>query len=566
MLSLSFASQRLLALGAKRFSQVGTVPRTTWKSTSASLVSLSTAAVSQPWLENDEKVYQYFHNGQWLNSSSTNNMSNDGMHPVIDPSTNELIGNVPEMTQNEFDESVKVAKDAFHNEWKHVPVQQRQRIMLQLQQKIRDRTDDLAYLITLENGKTFADAKGDVFRGLEMVESACSVAPQMLGDSISGIASNMDCTSYREPLGVCAGICPFNFPAMVPLWMFPLCVTTGNTMILKPSEKTPGASMLLAELAKESGLPDGVLQIVHGGKSMVDKICQHPDIQAISFVGGSVAGSYIHQQGCGVHGKRVQANLGAKNHAVILPDDQMDRDATITAIVGAAFGAAGQRCMALSTLVMVGNDTNEIDGWIADIVTKAKELKVGNGMDPTSDLGPLITKQSKERVEDIIERSIGQGAVLNLDGRNVTVNEYPHGNFVGPTVLSNITPDNIAYEEEIFGPVLVCLQVPTLDDAIDIINNNPYGNGCAIFTSHGSVARYFTSNVDVGQVGINVPIPVPLPIGFSFTGSRGSILGDINFYGKSGIQFYTKYKTVTSNWPKDFINVSLGGVTMPTMR
>jgi malonate-semialdehyde dehydrogenase (acetylating)/methylmalonate-semialdehyde dehydrogenase len=367
----------------------------------------------------------------------------------------------------------------------------------------------------------------------------------------------MDCVSFREPLGVVAGICPFNFPAMIPLWMMPLAITCGNTMILKPSEKTPGASMLLAQLANECGLPDGVLQVVHGGKPMVDQICQHPDIQAISFVGSDAAGNYIHQQG-NLHGKRVQANLGAKNHAIVLPDAP-NRAATVQAIVGAAFGAAGQRCMALSTLVLVG-DTQE---WIEDIVHAAKKLRVGNGMDPNVDLGPLITSESKERVETIIGTAIQQGAQLDLDGRGVTVDGYPHGNFMGPTVLSKITPDNIAYTEEIFGPVLVCLEAATLEEAIHIINDNPYGNGCALFTQNGAAARHFTHTVNVGQVGINVPIPVPLPM-FSFTGSRGSISGDLNFYGKSGVQFYTKYKTVTSHWPMGDA-VQLGGMTMPTV-
>ena len=350
---------------------------------------------------------------------------------------------------------------------------------------------------------------------------------------------------------------------VVPLWMFPLAVTAGNTMILKPSEKTPGAALLLAQIATECGLPPGVLQVVHGGKHMVDSICHHPDIQAISFVGSNAAGSYIHQQGSQA-GKRVQANLGAKNHAVILPDASPTRDATTTAIVGAAFGAAGQRCMALSTLVLVGTP-DETQTWIDEICTKAAKLTVGSGMDPTSDLGPLITPESKQRVETILDKAVEQGAVLELDGRNTidtSSSEYAKGNFLGPSVLSNITPTNIAYTEEIFGPVLVCLRAESLDEALEIINDNPYGNGCALFTTSGSAARYFTTNVNVGQVGINVPIPVPLPM-FSFTGSRGSILGDLNFYGKSGAQFYTKLKTVTSNWPTDALS-SLGGVAMPT--
>eukprot|EP00934_Nitzschia_sp_Nitz4_P007399 Nitzschia sp. Nitz4//scaffold45_size130396//94632//96320//NITZ4_003464-RA/size130396-processed-gene-0.225-mRNA-1//-1//CDS//3329552443//7389//frame0 len=503
-------------------------------------------APAQPWVESS--TYKYFQNGKFVSSSG------EAAHAVKNPATNEVVGMVPEMTDKEFNDTVSLAKDAFE-EWKLVPVQQRQRIMLKLQQAIRDNTDDLAYLISLENGKTFADAQGDVFRGLEVVESACYLAPNMLGDSLAGIAGNVDCISYREPLGVTAGVCPFNFPAMIPLWMFPIACTAGNTMILKPSEKTPGATMLLADLATQSGLPEGVLQVVQGGKPMVEKICEHPDIQSISFVGGDAAGKFIHQQGS-MNGKRVQANLGAKNHAVVLPD--ANRDATTTAIVGAAFGAAGQRCMALSTLVLVG-DTKE---WVADICEKAAKLRVGSGLDASSDLGPLITAASKERVSRIVDSAVEQGASLDLDGRGVEVDGFPNGNFVGPTLLSGVTPSNICYTEEIFGPVLICLEVDTLDEAIEMINANPYGNGTALFTGSGSAARYFTSKANIGQVGINVPIPVPLPM-FSFTGSRASILGDINFYGKSGVNFYTKLKTVTSNWPTSDL-ASLGGVIMPT--
>mmetsp|Transcript_51153 Transcript_51153/g.123498 ORF Transcript_51153/g.123498 Transcript_51153/m.123498 type:complete len:557 (-) Transcript_51153:59-1729(-) len=526
--------------------------RSSYSSSSSSWISTAAvAAPEQPWLV--DGTYQLYQNGQFQSSIST-----AYCYEVKDPASSSMVGKVPEMSDDEFSTAVATAKDVYENEWKYVPVQQRQRIMLKFQQSIRDHTDELAYLITLENGKTLADAKGDIFRGLEVVESSCWIAPHMMGESLQGLAQggSIDTVSYREPLGVTAGICPFNFPAMIPLWMFPLSITAGNTMVLKPSEKTPGATMMLAQLAKDCGLPDGVLQIVHGGKPLVDKICRHPDIQAISFVGSSVAGSYIHEEG-NKHGKRVQANLGAKNHAVILED--ADRDQVVKAVVGAAFGAAGQRCMALSTLVCVGSTKD----WVQDIVDEATKLKVGSGFDPSTEIGPLISDESKQRVEQIIEEAVQQGATLSLDGRGILVDDFPTGNFVGPTVLSKVGTDNICYTEEIFGPVLTCLEADSLDDAMTIINNNPYGNGCALFTQDGSSARKFTHRIDVGQVGINTPIPVPLPM-FSFTGSRGSILGDINFYGKSGVQFYTKWKTVTSNWPSEK-KVSLGGVTMPTM-
>jgi len=521
---------------------------------SALLSRCNKSTVAAPvgdWLDQGAKepVYKYWDNGAFVESEAKSFI------PVRNPATNEVIGSVPEQTDAEFEKVMKTAQEAF-KDWKKVPVQQRQRVMFEYQSLIRKNMDEIAKLITLENGKTLADARGDVFRGLEVVETACNVSQHMLGDSLKGIASTVDCISYREPLGVCAGIAPFNFPAMIPLWTFPLACAAGNSFILKPSEKTPAASLYLAQLAKEAGLPDGVLQVVHGGKPVVDKICTHPDIKAISFVGGNMAGEYIHEVGS-QNGKRVQANLGAKNHAVILPD--ASRASTIRALAGAAFGAAGQRCMALSTLVLVG-DAKE---WIDDIVAEAKSLNVGNGFDPKADLGPVITKESKERITGLVGEAVKQGASLDLDGRGVSVPDHPDGNFVGPTVLSKVTTSNIAYTEEIFGPVLVCLEVDTLDEAIDMINANRYGNGTAIFTNSGSAARKFTNEIEAGQVGINVPIPVPLPM-FSFTGNKASIRGDLNFYGPRGVHFYTQLKSVTTNWP--FQPSSLGGVTMPTMK
>ncbi|KAG7367436.1 methylmalonate-semialdehyde dehydrogenase [Nitzschia inconspicua] len=513
--------------------------------TSPRLHFSSLAAPAQPWLV--DQAYQHFRNGEFVASKGS------PAYTVRNPATQETIGIVPEMTTQEFDDTVALANEAFHH-WKLVPIQQRQRVMLKFQQAIRENIDDLAYLITLENGKTLADARGDVFRGLEMVESACFMAPQMLGDSLQGISSDMDCVSYREPLGVVASLNPFNFPAMCPLWSLGLCTTAGNSILIKPSEKTPGAALMLAQLAKESGLPDGVLQVVHGGKRTVENICTHRDIRAISFVGSSQAGEHIYNLGS-QYGKRVQANMGAKNHAVILEDS--NRAQVVKAVVGAAFGAAGQRCMALSTVIFVGT-TKE---WIHDIAEEAKKLKVGSGFDSSADVGPLISPESKDRVESIISEAVNEGATLTLDGRGYTVEGYSNGNFVGPTILSNVKTGNVCYTEEFFGPVLVCLEAESLDDAMTIVNQNPYGNGCAIFTGSGAAARKFTAGVDVGQVGVNVPIPVPLPM-FSFTGSRGSFLGSLNFYGYSGIQFYTKLKTVTSNWPME--SASLGGVAMPT--
>jgi len=344
---------------------------------------------------------------------------------------------------------------------------------------------------------------------------------------------------------------------MIPLWSFPLACAAGNTFVLKPSERTPGAAMMLANLARQAGLPDGVLNVVHGTKDTVDFICDDPRVKAISFVGSDAAGTYIHGRGT-KNGKRVQANLGAKNHAAIMPD--ADRAATVRAVAGAAFGAAGQRCMAISAAVFVGSSRD----FIPDIVEEGRKLKVGRGFDEGVDVGPLISPQAKERVEKIVAEAVeNDGSTLLLDGRGISVGGgCESGNFVGPTVLGNVSPSSVAYREEIFGPVLVCLEVETLDDAIALINANPHGNGCAIFTRNGACARKFAHEIDVGQVGVNVPIPVPLPF-FSFTGSRGSFRGDVHFYGKQGVQFYTQIKTVTSNWQYDGAN--LGGATMPVL-
>lgn len=424
--------------------------------------------------------------------------------------------------------------------WRNTSVSQRQRVMFNLQHLIKEHTEELAESIVQENGKTIGDARGDVFRGQEVVEFSAGIGSHLMGETVENLATSVDTYSYRQPLGVTAGICPFNFPAMIPLWMFPIATAAGNTMIMKPSERTPGATMILARLAQEAGLPDGVLNVIHGSTEAVNFLCDEPVIKAISFVGSNPAGEYIHDRGT-KNGKRVQSNLGAKNHATILPD--ADKDATLNALCGAAFGAAGQRCMALSAVVFVG-ETKE---WIPELKERAERLKVGPGLDPTSDLGPLISRESKARVERLIQSGVDQGANLLLDGRNPTVEGYPNGNFVGPTILTDVTPDMDCYKEEIFGPVMICLTAETLDDAIALTNNNPYGNGCAIFTSSGAAARKFQYEIDVGQVGINLPIPVPLPM-FSFTGSRGSYRGAGHFYGKDGVRFFTQIKTITSNW------------------
>ena len=426
--------------------------------------------------------------------------------------------------------------------------------------------DCLAANITEEQGKTLADARGDVFRGLEVVETMAGMATLQMGEIVENVSTGIDCYSVRQPLGVTAGICPFNFPAMIPLWMFPVAVTAGNTMVLKPSERVPGAAIILAELALEAGLPPGVLNIVHGSHDIVNAMCDHPDIRAVSFVGSDAGGKHVYTRAAAA-GKRAQCNMGAKNHAVVMPD--ADPEATANALVGAAFGAAGQRCMAISTVVFVDDGSGSYDAILDVIVQKAKALRVGPGMDSATEVGPVISPDAKERVESLIQSGMDQGATLLLDGRGVSSSlspEYRAGNFVGPTVLADITPDMTAYREEIFGPVLLIMArtTKTLDEAIEMVNANTFGNGVAIFTRSGAAARKFQNRVDVGQVGINVPIPVPLPF-FSFTGSRGSFAGSTNFYGKNGVQFYTQTKTVTASWKeKDESAGSAANVVMPT--
>ncbi|BBH09240.1 aldehyde dehydrogenase 6B2 [Prunus dulcis] len=473
---------------------------------------------------------------------------------VINPATQEVVSQVPLTTNEEFKAAVSAAKQAFQS-WRHTPVTARQRVMFKLQELIRRDIDKLALNITTEQGKTLKDAHGDVFRGLEVVEHACGTATLQMGEYVPNVSNGIDTYSIREPLGVCAGICPFNFPAMIPLWMFPLAVTCGNTFVLKPSEKDPGASVILAELAMEAGLPDGVLNIVHGTNGIVNAICDDEDIKAVSFVGSNTAGMHIYSR-ASAKGKRVQSNMGAKNHAIVMPD--ASADATLNALVAAGFGAAGQRCMALSTVVFVGGSKS----WENKLVEAAKALKVSAGTEPDADLGPVISKQAKERICKLIQSGVESGARLLLDGRNIAVPGYEHGNFIGPTILSNVTADMECHKEEIFGPVLLCLEADSLEEAISFVNRNKYGNGASIFTTSGVAARKFQTEIEAGQVGINVPIPVPLPF-FSFTGNKASFAGDLNFYGKAGVNFFTQIKTVTQQW-KNLPGSGVVNLAMPT--
>jgi malonate-semialdehyde dehydrogenase (acetylating)/methylmalonate-semialdehyde dehydrogenase len=453
-------------------------------------------------------------------------------HDVVNPATQEVLAQVPFATDDEINAAVGSAKKAYKT-WKNTPLATRARIMLKLQALVREHMSRIAQTLSAEQGKTLADAEGDVFRGLEVVEHACSIGSLQLGEFAENVAGGVDTYTLRQPIGVCAGITPFNFPAMIPLWMFPMAIVCGNTFVLKPSEQDPMTPMLLAELALEAGVPPGVLNIIHGGKRAVDAICTHPDIVAVSFVGSTAVGTHVHSL-ASQHGKRVQCMMGAKNHAVVMPDANQEQ--SLNSLVGSTFGAAGQRCMATSVTVLVG----EARKWIPDIVAKAKTLKVNAGVEKGADLGPVVSKSAKQRILGLVEDGIKEGAKLELDGRTLKVPGYEKGNFIGPTIFSGVTPEMKIYSTEIFGPVMVIMGVETLDDAITLVNSNPFGNGTGIFTQSGAVARKFQNEIDVGQVGINVPIPVPVPI-FSFTGS----------YGKQAVQFYTQTKTVTTRWFDD---------------
>ncbi|WP_339482370.1 CoA-acylating methylmalonate-semialdehyde dehydrogenase [Pseudomonas sp. RL_5y_Pfl2_73] len=475
-------------------------------------------------------------NGEWVESQSSE------WYDIVNPATQQVLAKVPFATASEVDAAIAAAQRAFQT-WKLTPIGARMRIMLKLQALIREHSKRIAAVLSAEQGKTIADAEGDIFRGLEVVEHACSIGTLQMGEFAENVAGGVDTYTLRQPIGVCAGITPFNFPAMIPLWMFPMAIACGNTFVLKPSEQDPLSTMHLVELAIEAGVPAGVLNVVHGGKDVVDALCTHKDIKAVSFVGSTAVGTHVYDL-AGRHGKRVQSMMGAKNHAVVLPD--ANREQTLNALVGAGFGAAGQRCMATSAVVLVGAAKQ----WLPELKALAQKLKVNAGSEPGTDVGPVISKRAKARILELIESGVQQGAKLELDGRGISVPGFEQGNFVGPTLFSGVTTDMRIYTEEIFGPVLVVLEVDTLDQAIALVNANPFGNGTGLFTQSGAAARKFQSEIDVGQVGINIPIPVPVPF-FSFTGSRGSKLGDLGPYGKQVVQFYTQTKTVTARWFDD---------------
>jgi malonate-semialdehyde dehydrogenase (acetylating)/methylmalonate-semialdehyde dehydrogenase len=461
--------------------------------------------------------------------------------PVWNPATGEQQAEVRLASAADVDQAVQASKAAFAS-WSQSSLSTRTKILFNFRELVNARTQELAEIISDEHGKVVSDARGEVQRGLEVVEFACGIPTLLKGDYSDQVSSGVDLFSFRSPLGVCAGITPFNFPAMVPMWMHPVAIACGNTFVLKPSERDPSAAQFTAELWAEAGLPDGVFTVVHGDKEAVDALLDHPDVAAVSFVGSTPIARYIHQRGT-ANGKRVQALGGAKNHAVVLPDAGIDY--TSDHLVAAAFGSAGERCMAISTAVAVGSAADEL---VAAVAEKARAVKVGPGRDADSEMGPVITAAARDRIVGLIGSGAEQGAELTVDGRGLSVAGHEDGFFVGPTLIDRVTPAMDVYTEEIFGPVLGVVRAETVDEAIALINSNPYGNGTAIFTSSGEAARRFQREVNVGMIGINVPIPVPMAY-YSFGGWKDSLFGDKHIHGPEGVSFYTRAKVVTSRWP-----------------
>jgi malonate-semialdehyde dehydrogenase (acetylating)/methylmalonate-semialdehyde dehydrogenase len=471
--------------------------------------------------------------------------------PVYDPATGVAQDEVALASEAEVDAAVAAAKAAFPA-WRETPVTKRQNVMFAFRELVVAHREDIAKILTREQGKTVPDAIGEVQRGLEVVEFACNVAHLVKGEFSEQVSTGVDTFTMRQPLGVVAGITPFNFPAMVPMWMYPLAIACGNSFVLKPSEKDPSASMFCAELMSEAGLPPGVFNVVHGDKEAVDRILAHPDIEAVSFVGSTPIARYIYETGTRA-GKRVQALGGAKNHMVVLPDADMELAAD--AAVSAGYGSAGERCMAISVVVTVGDAADRL---LPKVVERIAKLRTGPGMDPDSEMGPLVTSHHRDKVVALIDRGVAEGADLIVDGRGFAPEGFEGGFYVAPTLFDNVSQDMEIYKHEIFGPVLSVVRVDHYEDALDMINRNPFGNGTAVFTNDGGAARKFQSEVQVGMVGVNVPIPVPLSF-YSFGGWKSSIFGSHAIYGPEGVHFYTKQKVVITRWPDPvFRGVDLG--------
>ena len=467
--------------------------------------------------------------------------ASDRRAPIFDPATGTISAEVALAGESEVDEAVGAAHRAFPA-WRDTSLSARQQVLFAFRELVLRHRDDLARAITLEHGKTLDDARGEVSRGLESIEFACGIADHLKGDFSENVSTGVDTFSIRQPLGVVAGITPFNFPVMVPMWMYPIAIATGNTFVLKPSERDPSPSVLAAELFAEAGLPDGVFNVVHGDAAAVELLIDHPDVEAVSFVGSTPVAQHIYERAM-ANGKRVQALAGAKNHMVVLPDADMDLAAD--AAVSAGYGSAGERCMAISVVVTVGDAADRL---LPRIEQRISALKIGPGLDPGCDMGPLVTEVHRERVTSYIERGVDEGATLLADGRDIEVPGHEGGFFVGPTLFDRVEPGMAIYDDEIFGPVLSIVRAAGYDDAIRLVNENRWGNGTAVFTHDGGAARRFQNEVQVGMVGINVPIPVPLGF-YSFGGWKDSLFGDHPVYGPEGVHFYTRPKVVITRWP-----------------
>ncbi len=482
-----------------------------------------------------KKIENYI-NGKISNSDSNKYLA------VDDPSTGETTSEVIISNANDFEKTVISSINGF-NIWSQVTPLKRSRIISKYKEFIEKDLDNIAKLVSSEHGKTLEDAKGSVIRGLEVVEFACGIPHLLKGEFSQNVGTEIDSWSIRQPIGVTAGITPFNFPAMVPMWMYPISIACGNSFILKPSERDPSCGLRLAELFSESGLPDGVFNVLNGDKSSVDMLLSDKRVQSISFVGSTPVAKYIYETSA-KNGKRVQALGGAKNHLVVMPDANLDQ--AVDGIMGAAYGSAGERCMAVSVAVAVGDIADKL---VENISNKAETLKVAPWTDASSQMGPVISKEHKKKIENYISSGEQEGARLVLDGRNLKIQGYENGYFVGPTLFDNVTKEMKIYKEEIFGPVLSVVRAKNYDEALNLVNEHAFGNGTSIYTSDGEVSRHFTTNCKIGMVGVNVPIPVPMAF-HSFGGWKQSLFGDHAMHGVEGVRFYTKLKTVTSRWPK----------------
>ena len=505
------------------------------------------------------KNFQYFNVsmlkiGNFVGGKKSDFSGNKSI-PLFKPTTGEQYAEVQITSKQDFDKTIQSMKLA-QAIWADTAITKRSSILFKYKNLIEKDFDNIAKIISEEHGKVFSDAKGSLQRGLEVVDFACGIPHLLKGSHSVNVGTNVDSFDIRQPLGICAGITPFNFPAMVPMWMFPISIACGNAFLLKPSEKVPQCSLRLAELMSEAGLPDNVLNVINGDKTVVDMILQSSDISAVSFVGSTPVAQYIYTESA-KYNKKVQALGGAKNHMIIMEDANLE-DA-VNGLIGAAFGSAGERCMATSVAMPIGNIQKPFMELLKD---KASKIKIGASLDPQSEMGPLITKEHKEKVLGYIEKGISEGAKLEMDGRNVNLQGFENGNFVGPTIFNDVTSNMTIYKEEIFGPVLSVVNLDQFEDALEMVNKHEFGNGTSIYTSNGTAARTFMKNAQIGMVGINVPIPVPMAF-YSFGGWKGSIFGGHGMHGQEGINFYTKRKTITSRWPDDVAGASLN---MPTMK